>query len=121
VSDLGCCFGAAFKIWQIVYRIHWLKAKARRDRWAEEQTLLTSEMDWAIAFFRTQARRWQDRQNGVNTTSEQNDGTSIHPLSRGQICYTYRQEAIWLKFAEVATDKFNKVKEDINRSEQSGP
>src|SRR6202011_939983 len=42
----------------LVYRVHWLKAKARRDRWAEEKTILLNEMEWVLAFFRTQAKRW---------------------------------------------------------------
>ncbi|KIM71052.1 hypothetical protein PILCRDRAFT_33210, partial [Piloderma croceum F 1598] len=37
------------------YRVHWLKAKAWRDRWAEEVTLLVNEMDWTLGFFEHRA------------------------------------------------------------------
>ena len=43
-----------------VYRVHWLKAKAQKDRWAEEVTLLTNEMDWVSTFFRMQASMWNN-------------------------------------------------------------
>jgi hypothetical protein len=77
-------------------------------------------MDWTIAFFRTQAKKWADRQIEMLTISRPDDRTSIHNLSRGHICYAYRQEAMWLKFAELASDRFSKVKEDVERSERSG-
>ena len=50
-----------------VYRVHWLKAKARRDRWLEERTLLSNEMDWAVAFFKTQATSWDVRAASLRT------------------------------------------------------
>ncbi|KAI6143498.1 hypothetical protein EDD17DRAFT_1497422 [Pisolithus thermaeus] len=34
-----------------VYRIHWLRAKAGKDRWEEEESLLTSEFQWVINYF----------------------------------------------------------------------
>src|SRR5882762_8397003 len=43
-----------------VYRVHWLKAKSRRDRWREEELLLTSEMEWTELFFRHRASRWKN-------------------------------------------------------------
>ncbi|KIN94246.1 hypothetical protein M404DRAFT_35256 [Pisolithus tinctorius Marx 270] len=33
------------------YRTHWLRAKAVRDRWSEEEELLTAEFQWTINFF----------------------------------------------------------------------
>ncbi|KAG2365444.1 hypothetical protein BDR07DRAFT_1277135 [Suillus spraguei] len=33
------------------YRVHWLWAKALRDRWMEEISLVQSEMDWTCNFF----------------------------------------------------------------------
>ncbi|KAI6108437.1 hypothetical protein EDD16DRAFT_1523023 [Pisolithus croceorrhizus] len=34
-----------------VYRIHWLRAKAGKDHWEEEESLLTSEFQWVINYF----------------------------------------------------------------------
>ncbi|KAG1740134.1 uncharacterized protein EDB91DRAFT_1248459 [Suillus paluster] len=33
------------------YRVHWLWAKALRDRWIEELTVVELEMDWTCNFF----------------------------------------------------------------------
>ncbi|KAI0073595.1 hypothetical protein K474DRAFT_1579789, partial [Panus rudis PR-1116 ss-1] len=44
-----------------LYRVNWLRAKARRDRLAEEKTLLRSEMDWTRNFFAHQAKLWKER------------------------------------------------------------
>jgi hypothetical protein len=35
----------------VVYRVNWLRAKCRWERWREEHILLTAEMDWMIRFF----------------------------------------------------------------------
>jgi hypothetical protein len=121
----------------LVYRVHWLKAKARRDRWAEEATLVSHEMDWTIAFFHKQASKWRRRVSdgtvglapgyaGDDVNGYGPDGM-VHPhdahtegtlpnsqndrLSRGQRCYALRQEQMWLRFAERARDQFNKVKQ----------
>ena len=34
-----------------VYRVNWLRARSRFDRWREEYKLLRSEMDWILNFF----------------------------------------------------------------------
>ncbi|KAG1880189.1 hypothetical protein F4604DRAFT_1506740, partial [Suillus subluteus] len=41
-----------------VYRVHWLCAKALRDRWAEEMLLVKHEMDWTCDFFLHEAEEW---------------------------------------------------------------
>ncbi|EAU88973.2 hypothetical protein CC1G_10669 [Coprinopsis cinerea okayama7 len=43
-----------------LYRVNWLRAKSRHDRWREEFTLLTSEMDWVLNFFTFKQREWTD-------------------------------------------------------------
>jgi hypothetical protein len=114
----------------IVYRVHWLKAKARRDRWAEEATLLGHEMDWTFAFFQKQAFKWRERAlgstggllhihgsgNGEGSGIDDDSPTaaaysSSDQLSRGQICYALRQEHIWLRFAQRARDRFVRAKQ----------
>ncbi|KAG1851428.1 hypothetical protein DFJ58DRAFT_638866, partial [Suillus subalutaceus] len=41
-----------------VYRVHWLRAKAMRDRWAEEMLLVKHKMDWTCDFFLHKAENW---------------------------------------------------------------
>ena len=43
---------------QQVYRVHWLRAKARKDRWNEEMILLKSETGWVCAFFTSKVDEW---------------------------------------------------------------
>lgn len=42
-----------------VYRVHWLRAKALKDRWAEEILLVQHEMDWTCNFFRHKVEEWK--------------------------------------------------------------
>ncbi|KAF4580711.1 hypothetical protein EYR38_002997 [Pleurotus pulmonarius] len=40
------------------YRINYLRAKARRDRWEEELILLKKEISWALEWFQYQSDKW---------------------------------------------------------------
>ncbi|KAG1844998.1 hypothetical protein F4604DRAFT_1595844, partial [Suillus subluteus] len=40
------------------YRVHWLRAKALRDRWEEEMLLVQHEMNWTCNFFVHKADQW---------------------------------------------------------------
>ncbi|KAG1731224.1 uncharacterized protein EDB91DRAFT_1238979 [Suillus paluster] len=40
------------------YRVHWLRAKALRDRWEEEMLLVQHEMNWTCNFFLHKAEQW---------------------------------------------------------------
>ncbi|KAG2096761.1 uncharacterized protein F5147DRAFT_656558 [Suillus discolor] len=42
-----------------VYWVHWLQAKALKDRWEEEILLVQHEMDWTCNFFRHKAEEWK--------------------------------------------------------------
>lgn len=44
-----------------VYRVNWLRAKARRDRWAEELELTRSEMTWTGLFYQHCRKVWEAR------------------------------------------------------------
>ena len=44
-----------------VYRVNWLRAKCRRDRWAEELTLVRSEMEWTKLFHTHRINLWENR------------------------------------------------------------
>ncbi|KAG2030278.1 hypothetical protein BDR03DRAFT_878696, partial [Suillus americanus] len=41
--------------------VHWLRAKALRDRWKEEILLVQLEMDWTCNYFLWKASQWGDR------------------------------------------------------------
>ncbi|KAF8431530.1 hypothetical protein L210DRAFT_3507864 [Boletus edulis BED1] len=40
------------------YRVHWLRAKATKDRWREEVEILKAEFQWTINFFNKRAEDW---------------------------------------------------------------
>lgn len=99
-----------------VYRVHWLKAKARCDRWAEERTILSSEMDWVTAYFRTQAKKWEGRRTAIlkdSAASLDSFGPEISLGSeRGRYCYAFKQEDMWLGFADLAQELFCKSRSE---------
>ncbi|KAI5990069.1 hypothetical protein EDC04DRAFT_2588096, partial [Pisolithus marmoratus] len=43
------------------YRINWLKARARRDRWKEEVSLVMHEMLWTGLWFEYHKKMWEQR------------------------------------------------------------
>jgi len=42
----------------LVYRISWLRAKSRKERWEEECVLLKSEMGWTINYYKHKSTEW---------------------------------------------------------------
>ena len=44
-----------------VYRVNWLRAKSRRDRWVEEVELLKSELLWIKLYYQRRAGSWEKR------------------------------------------------------------
>ncbi|KAF8442797.1 hypothetical protein L210DRAFT_3396998 [Boletus edulis BED1] len=42
----------------LVYRVHWLRAKATKDRWREEVEILKAEFQWTVNFFNKRAEDW---------------------------------------------------------------
>lgn len=102
-----------------VYRVHWLKAKARRDRWKEEFQLISSEMDWTVLYYQYQASQWQRRadteriHHGPVTESASTAADADHVnfsvedwKSRGKICFAMKQKYIWDSMAEQAKSAF---------------
>ncbi|KAG0697969.1 hypothetical protein DFH29DRAFT_878331 [Suillus ampliporus] len=74
------------------YRVNWLKAKARYNRWSEELKLVQHEMFWTISWFRTQEERWRVRadesiKNGNRAYAERQASIVIFWPSRpAQLC-----------------------------------
>lgn len=116
-----------------VYRVHWLKAKARRNRWNEEFILLSSEMDWTVLYYRYQASRWQrlaDRVDTAGSAQEGNqsgkgvdgntaDGNCDDGAMRGKICYAMKQKHLWHMMAEWATIAFERSKRKVGLFDQN--
>lgn len=108
-----------------VYRVHWLKAKARKNRWNEEFILLASEMDWTVLYYRYQAAGWQRRADQVDMPENDRDGN--HPDGmrddfyedgkvRGKICYAMKQKHMWHTMAEGAMIAFERAKRKVGLS-----
>jgi hypothetical protein len=80
----------------LVYRVHWLRAKAQKERWIEELQCLQIEMGSAARFFRHQGQFWQERQE------------LIEPQERpGHAAWAARQSAMWYSMAAQADCRFN--------------
>jgi hypothetical protein len=60
--------------------VNWLRAKAARDRWAEEVEILKVEFQWTAEFFNSQVSKWIERK-----------GDAIHKKLDGHACYAARQ------------------------------
>ena len=89
-------FEMSLLIWIfLVYRVNWLRAKARVDRWQEERILVKHEMQWTILWFQFQANLWRER-------SERVDG--ILPV--GHQSYAKKQQKLWNVFERKSTEKF---------------
>jgi hypothetical protein len=84
-----------------VYRVNYLKAKARRDRWEEERMILKKERVWTISFFERQVHIWEAR--GESAT--QAEGWN----SEGLNAYSKKQMKMWLHLKSHAEEEFGKV------------
>lgn len=68
----------------LVYRVNWLRAKAARDRWAEEVELVTSEFQWTVSFFENRSRSWREHQRN-----------SLESGKLGHASYSARQATLY--------------------------
>ena len=41
--------------------VHWIRARAQKNRWREEHTLVGYEMQWTIRYYIHCAKMWEDR------------------------------------------------------------
>ena len=80
----------------IVYRINWLRARAKKLRWQEEIALIPREMEWTVAFFLYKAKQWKTTADSSRTA--------------GPRAYALRQRAMWMHFADRATSSFNQCR-----------
>lgn len=85
----------------LVFRVHWLKARAQLKRWQEEFRKLRNEMVWVVTFFEFQGRNW---------TSWVKSNVQLTP---GQLAYAARQQRMWCMLAADASIRFKKVRPDF--------
>lgn len=81
----------------IVYRVNWVRAKARCERAQEEVITLLEEMKSTIRWYRFQKEKWQERGEKALQRSDQ---------GWGHYLYAEKQVAMWGRLASVAEDSF---------------
>jgi hypothetical protein len=82
----------------LVYRVNWLRAKARRDRWREELEIVGHEMEWTALWFEHQMKEWQQRLD-----------ESVKENKSGHIAYAEKQVAMWKRFIKEAHHRFKEM------------
>ena len=89
---------------KIVYRVNWLRARARAKRWDEEKVIVVQEMDWVVRTFGYMKEVWEVR--------ARNMGDDM----LGHKAYAAREAERWGRWAETAKAEFAKVLEKKNLS-----
>src|SRR5882724_5292586 len=80
----------------LVYRVSWLRAKARFNRWSEELEIVGHEMKWTVNWFRWKEEQWRLRLHEL-------DNEERPP---GLDCYCHKQMALWSALADQAQTQF---------------
>ncbi|KAI5987803.1 hypothetical protein EDC04DRAFT_2588969, partial [Pisolithus marmoratus] len=83
-----------------VYRINWLKARARRDRWKEEVLLVRHEMLWTSLWFKHHKNIWEKR--------------ALQSTEPGKEAYANKQIGLWSDFDKKARLMFQGKQMDCN-------
>ncbi|GLB34334.1 hypothetical protein LshimejAT787_0112180 [Lyophyllum shimeji] len=81
-------------------RIHFLRGRATKQRWAEEFTLVGYEMQWTAQYFIRQAKIWQQR--GLQSAEDANAGAAA---------YARRKSAMWMAMAFETQNRHPKLPE----------
>lgn len=76
----------------LVYRVNWLKAKARWQRWDEELNLVKHEMGWTVSWFQNKKDEWDRRYHQATKPGHQ--------------AYAQRQVLLWERFELDAQNAF---------------
>lgn len=80
----------------IVYQVHWLRAKAQKMQWVEELQCLQVEMESAVRFFQHQEQFWKEKKELIEPQSQP-----------GHAVWVARQSAMWHSMATQADSRFN--------------
>ena len=82
---------------EIVYRVNWLRARARAERWNEEKVIVQQEMSWVVRTFGYMREVWEARAKNVGGDKP------------GHKAYAIREAERWERWAETARAEFAKV------------
>ncbi len=82
-----------------VYRVTWLRARARYLQWSEEVRLVRLEMQWTINWFRSHEMRWRERLDELDDDESE----------AGLQCYCYKQMGLWDMLADDAAKTFSTI------------
>lgn len=85
-----------------VNRVHWIRARARQNRWQEEVTLTHYEMQWTVRYFQNQACKW--KQWGVQAEQGRMAGAAA---------YAARKVAMWTDMAGRAYREFKLINQTL--------
>lgn len=80
----------------LVYRVNWLRAKARKERWEEEMKLVRKEMDWTVNCFKFKAKLWKEMAEGAK--------------KEGHRAYGWKQNWMWETQVKTAAATFESLK-----------
>jgi len=83
-----------------VYKVNWLRASARSQRWDEEVILLECEMKWTTEYFKFQKGKWEKW--GEEREMDVDDSL----LNEGLKSYAYKQADTWSRLESNAVEAF---------------
>ncbi|KAF9470551.1 hypothetical protein BDN70DRAFT_775409, partial [Pholiota conissans] len=78
-------------------RVHWLRARAQKDRWHEELTIIPYEMEWTVRYFLYESQKWRSAIGGTG-----------RPISPGAAAYADRKMVMWHLMAIDSDGLFRK-------------
>ena len=84
-----------------VHRVHWLRARASQQRWAEEFEITKKEMQWTTLFYMHMAKTWKTRQDIWDVPSD-----AENVITCGHCSYAKCQIAMWNEFGRMSEAKF---------------
>ena len=82
-----------------VYRVNWLRARARAQRWSEERDIITKEMEWVIGTFKYMEGVWKVRAGKMGDEKP------------GHRAYAARETDRWNRWIGIAKTEFAKATE----------
>jgi hypothetical protein len=86
-----------FYLQDTVYRVNWLRARARAQRWNEEKEIVVKEMECVIRTFKHMEELWERR-------AEKMEGGKL-----GHKAYAARETDRWKRWVDVAEEEFSGV------------
>ena len=102
-KDYTVIYGYLYLIFLSVFRVSWIRAMSRRDRWKEELAITSHEMVWVILWFQHRATMWR--------TKASQAANVFDVQSMDLRAYAYRQADNWERLRDTASSDFHKANE----------